>query len=806
MDSIFFIIFAGCDLVNKGIFVITGIRRIFKIKRDMNVDKKYLLYNNDNSQFQKIDKQNWTFPSMTKFVLNKLLVLLYLSIMIITIIYYLKNKKFKDKEGSQLTATEKVSFIVVCFLSSITWLISTRLFYKEYRFYKDQTWKGIRLFWIINNILYTILLIYIYIRHGSKYYNNDLIRFILFNCICFISLLLFILAIFHPYDVSIEKRIKDEEKNLDDNATRLSTGLQEDLLFNSEDEFTNDGDISFHSLETIAIELNDNEGFNTKHYSLELKIKTQDFKQLIFSVKIQKIKHKRIKLPVNVSNFNEAILKYYKNKDISKELLNLLKQAYNISLTINPQRNSFTGDKKNINLLAHLYREIIKKDLQFLLDLLKFLKIKSDDLIKSLSENLTSIYDEHPSVEKEIDRIDSLGSIFDNFEDIGFVDINNSNIKKQKTLEDKVPKSDKKLKNKDYSIDIKEPISSINSARTPAKRSALSKDYNSFSSFLNNIIISKRFVTIRIISYEEIPQNINFTIKSISDKNEIFLQLNIDIIHDILFDDELASYIIDNVENINDKKSNAKQIMEDLFNVYLNNIFYYDEKLYNLFNIYELIKLDMGKYYNEIMQKFFEEKKANLGNIKNDVREYLFDIKIKNYKDNIDIKPLINEGIIEIELSKKSIEEQITTQYKSINTRIKIVKLYLIIEKMILNSKLKKYNELVCALNNIKVVSGKLLNIIYNIAEDNLKNIKNFRIKAVLYGDKKINATVDEFENRYSKSKIAINKINQDFINDINGELKNLNSFFNSILNKSDLKYSLYFTSFRDLIEFSSLF
>ena len=296
-------------------------------------------------------------------------------------------------------------------------------------------------------------------------------------------------------------------------------------------------------------------------------------------------------------------------------------------------------------------------------------------------------------------------------------------------------------------------------------------------------------------------------IKSISDKNEVVLQLNTDILHDILYDDELASYIIDNTDSINDKKSNVKQTIEELFNAYLNNIFYYDEKLYNLFNLNEFIKLDMEKFNNEIIQKFFEEKKTNLGTIKNDIREYIFEIKLKNFKDNKDIKPLINEGILEIELSKKNEEEKIINKNKVIKCKIKIIKLYLIIERMILiiNTK-NKYKELISALNNIKIFSGKLLNIIYNIEEDHIKNVKNFRIKGVLYGDKKINAIVDEFEKRYNETKIVMNKVNQELINDINSEIKNLNTYFNSVLNKPDLKYSLYYTYFRDLIEFSSLF
>ena len=788
--------FIACDIIIKIIFIVIGIKRLLKIKKDMNIEKKYLLYQNlENSQL-KINKEKWTCPSMIKFIFNKLIVLLYLSLIIIFSINF--------------DLIHNIYYII----SFITWIISTRLFYKEFRIYKDQTWNGIRIFWILTfilNILELANILYFFFSENDKKISFSDFKFlivILFSTICFISFILFLLAIIHPYDVSIEKKIKEEEKiiNDDPNDTRISTEIQ-DELFNSDDEFMNEEDISFHNLENMKIEVNDNEGLNLKQYNIELKIKTLDFKQLIFSLKIQKVKHKRIKLPINVSNFNEVILKYYKKRDISKDIINLLKQAYNISLTLNPQRNSFTGDKKNANLLAHLYREIIKKDNQFLLDLLYFLKIKSNDLINCLSDNYTSIYKDNPSVEKEIERIDTLGSIFDNFDDIGFTDITKTTIKKQKSMEDnKFPKSEIKFKSKidDFDNNI---ITSVNSDITPKKRSLITKDYISFSSLINNILINKRFITVQIVNYEDITQNLNFLLKSKRNKNEIFIQLNIDTIHDILCDDELSNYIIDYSENVNSKQSKEKQIMEELFNSYLNNVFYYDENIFQKFNLNRLINLDIDKFNNEIINNFFNEKISNIGKFEDDIRQYLFDIKIKIYKDNNDIKPLINDGNIEISLSKTN-EGKILDKDKKIEPIINIIKLYLIIENMIfvLNNKIKRYSELSGTLNNTRIYNGKLLNIIYNIKEEELKNIKNYRIKDAVYGDEKMDSIVTELKTKFSDTKIQINAINQEVINEINKEIKNLNTCFNSLLNKSNIKYVLYFTSFRDILEFSNLF
>ena len=792
------IILVACDLVNKSILIIIGIRRLLKIKKDMKIDKKYLIHYSNNSEIINIKKQNWSFFSMTKFILNKLIVLLYFASMII---YFFDFDIDED-------LVEAITFNAYCLISIITWLISTRLYYKEYRIYKDQTWYGSKLFWILSGIINLAHIIYIFFNseYKSFFYETNIIRFILFGSICFISLILSFLAIFHPYDTNfkaIYKKEEEEENIKDDNDTKISTSVQDGLLYNSEDEFTNDDEMSFHNMETIKIEIFEKGNLNKKDFMIELKIKTQDFKELNFSVKIQKVKHKRNKLPINVCNFNEIILKYYKKKqNISKDVINLLKQAYNISLTLNPQRTSFTGDKKNANLLAHLYREIIKKDNQFLLDLLKFLKIKCDELINSLSEKFTSIFQENPRVEKDIERIDTLGSIFDNLEDIGFADVlfPNTSIKKEKTLE-KNDYSDIKVKN-----NLNDQFISISSAQTPSKQKSSQKDNISFYTFLNNILTNKRFVNFQIINYEEIPHNLNFTIKTAKDNKEIFLQLNIDILHDILYDDELSSYIIDNCESLNDKKSKEKEVLEDLFNSYLNNLVYFDEKIYNLFNLNKFIKLEHENFNPEIIQRFFQDRNSNIGLCKNDIRQFTFNIKIKIHKDSNDAKDLINDGTIEITLSKN--ENNKSNGGSNINSKINIVKLYLIIEKIlnILNKKIKRYDDLCDELSDIKICVGKLLNLIYGIAEDQVKNIQNYRIKEVLYGDTKINAIVSEFQKRFNNSKIQVDKVNQNTIDEINNEIKNLNTSLNSLINKSNLKYILFFTSFRDLIKFNYLF
>ena len=134
-------------------------------------------------------------------------------------------------------------------------------------------------------------------------------------------------------------------------------------------------------------------------------------------MKIQNVNYIKAKNTTYVCNFNEIILKYYINNNKSTNILNFIKQAYNISLTLNPKRNSFNGNKQYTNVLAILYLEIIKIDNEFLLDLINFLEINDDELINILNKKYISIYKQNPSINKEIERLDTSRSIFSNSED-----------------------------------------------------------------------------------------------------------------------------------------------------------------------------------------------------------------------------------------------------------------------------------------------------------------------------------------------------------------------------------------------------
>lgn len=443
---IIFQIIIDCDIVFKIFTIFIGIKRLLKINNNMKIDNKYLSYL-DNSKTKINAKNKWTFFSMLKFIINKLIILIYISLIII---YILDNTLWNNEIIIiDLIFYKNFIFYIYCIICCIAWLISTRLFYKEYRIYRDQTWYGIRTFWIVNSIIsiFKIILFFILSPSDKVYDSQNLIFLILTFFNYFLFVILSGLAIFHPYDVLIEKAIKKKNENL-----ITENNPHEDLVSNSiDDELENESEISLENYNNIIIEFRNNEQLeNNKLFSLELNIKTTDFYNLIFILKIQNIKYKKEKKCMHVCNFNEVIYKYYKNKKSPKDVLNLLKQAYNISLTINPQRNSFNANKKDVYLLAHLYIEIIKIDKGFLLDLIKFLKIDHNEIINILSNYYTSIFDEKPLIQKDIERMDSLRSIFN--DESGYADTSLTSNKKKSIDEQRYNSEDIKESNNKDSI------------------------------------------------------------------------------------------------------------------------------------------------------------------------------------------------------------------------------------------------------------------------------------------------------------------------------------------------------------------
>ena len=99
------------------------------------------------------------------------------------------------------------------------------------------------------------------------------------------------------------------------------------------------------------------------------------------------------------------MIRIYKYKNYESSLINLVQQSYNISLTLNPDNNSYTGKKESIDTLAHLCNEAIKTSNNFLLDILLFLDLSEIELVQILqNNNVETVMEQLDSFDKDEDE------------------------------------------------------------------------------------------------------------------------------------------------------------------------------------------------------------------------------------------------------------------------------------------------------------------------------------------------------------------------------------------------------------------
>ena len=77
-------------------------------------------------------------------------------------IYALKNILFKENSIIDSLFYKEYLFYIYYSINIITWIILIRIYYKQYRIYKDQNWYGIKAFWILNFIIILIKLLLIF--------------------------------------------------------------------------------------------------------------------------------------------------------------------------------------------------------------------------------------------------------------------------------------------------------------------------------------------------------------------------------------------------------------------------------------------------------------------------------------------------------------------------------------------------------------------------------------------------------------------------------------------------------------------
>ena len=783
MESINFIvsIIIGVDILFKLIFLFLAFRRIYIISKEMRQNPILSFVYLDNTISSDDRNKKWTAISIIKLILNILSILIYLSLGILSVSGVYLGIILKNFTYQKLILSSYNFFLFFIFLTS------TILYYKEFHSYRNQSWNGLRFLWFTHGIISIAILINILIENSSNDYEKlDIIYIIIF----LISFILLFFAIFRPYDFTCVP----SEKSKNSKKSELLKNFKED-----DDELMDSFDSSDENAE-LFIKFDDNEK-NNENTSINfyLKIKTTNFKILVFEINIENVKYNQNKTPDQVSSFNENILKIYKQNKYSNIIINMIQQAYNISLTLDPQRSSFKEDKNSLKTLKKLYNEIIKISNNFLIDLLTFLEMCNNNLVSILNENnFFSVFDQYPELLNTINNEYSIKNIKNNQEK----NDSNSNI----SLYIKSSNLNKSAQNSNNNS-LLFPNSLIMKKNISGGIQHVSRDMIKLYDFFNNVIIKDNYINFNIIKLNE-KKNVfecEITLKDSNEKNNF--EINKDVLGNMINSNELKIFYNDNLNKRNFKLLNI------IISNYLNNLIYYDNDLFNVFQIAKLLSLDIENFDEKIINNFFEPNNISVHNNLKNIPLFIFDIKL-----NI-------PSIKEIKLCDFSFYYELNAVNKNLNNgnnkstfqgKIDIIKFYVVINDIL--SDINSINKL--NLNNLKSMLLELKSYVKQIisievfqSEENIQNIinnsyKEFdqkKIDLFLLGEKKYTWVTESIEKNIKNAPIKDIIGNEEY-NKISSDYENIEQILKKILNNKNMKYVLFFNNFRILFGINNLF
>ena len=302
----YLILLSFCDVITKLISIILFIKRLHEIskKNKENPMLSFSFLDNNNTHQNKTRK--WSKILLFKFSINIILMMISFSMGIIFFIDTDSCSKIFDYENYNY-----LRYIIIFYFlfEGIIWLFSSILYYKEACFYRNQSWNGLRFFWFSNGIFTLIKIVTIgFIIYINK--NIFWINYILFGHFIF-SIILLYYSIFRPFDFAfqnLESLNNNQNENKEINA-ELNTISNDDSIL----DYNENIDLDDYSEEDIFYDININKD-NPLKINFFLRIKTYDFSNFIFIIFINNNKYIKQKLPSEVCNFFEKLIKCYKNK------------------------------------------------------------------------------------------------------------------------------------------------------------------------------------------------------------------------------------------------------------------------------------------------------------------------------------------------------------------------------------------------------------------------------------------------------------------------------------------------------------
>ena len=658
----------------------------------------------------------------------------------------------------------KYILIAYYLLDSFSWFISSVLLYYEYTRHIPQSWSSLRLFWCVNGlneIIKVCLLIY------QFYSDSKMISIIvIYGLQSFISLILLCLSLFSPYDYqtndeSFLSNLLQESNNTEYEAIDGNSNVSKSVKYNIEIK-----------VEEAEIYNNDSINESEKKALLILNFSLN----ILSNSKENNDKYSSKRSIESIIDFNERIEKTF--KEISKKhkkkdnnigyVYTLVNQVYTISLIIKNKKmkcsnNVMSAETKisyqeKYKTLETIYSKLCSLNAQFFLEFLKFLKYNNKMIIDSLlqqieifnnqlSTNASSSSHKEKELDPLVDSINLLEPMQSNIYGISnYFDDNSKFILRY---------INEVISNEDY-ISVK--VNEFDTLLGTLKCSyIMNKDIISFS-----------------ITLSKLEEYINKEIE-IKKEDSILSQINT---------------LIQDKQNIG---KNTKGLEIRLTRL-INDIFYYNENLFDLFPIDVIIKVQKNQLKSELFISFFDKSKniklyydeeedeildqiiTTMKKKEKDFRNYEFDCEIEqSYNTKTDI-------IITVKL--KAICK--TKQFFVWKVEISLIELFHLLNDIMNHPQVKQY---------YKVLEHSLNTLIEQIAslfkENNIVLSKNKNSLHLLSNSNDFKNKIKLFNDKPHKLPIERTKM----FSSMEESLKNLL--------QDENRYIFYSASFRSLINIS---
>ena len=569
------------------------------------------------------------------------------------------------------TSHNKFHYLIFIF-NAIVWFISFYVLYFEYIRKIPLQWFGLRSFWISNAVYYiiktVIVIIYTSINNNNSSNSSEYIKVIAFYVIQLVpSLCLFVMGVLKNKNTTNVNIINAINKELGSNSSNNNSNSNLHSLWNNNyieiniTEITTNKYIRHKQNVLVAVNRLTSEGNNVSD-----KIKLQ------FNVKIGNDKSFFIKKTLHdVISFNNDTYTTLKSND-KNDNSTLTMQVKNITNILSKKGISVSKLKD----LKQLYFNLMCKYDFFIDDFLMFCNINDNSIRNNIVTYLQQMYSHRliPSTNSTIE----------------YYSQDSNSMEYESKLIQPFEQSDvNKLMNFIMNVLTKQQAIQFKLINFKEKRSI--GDSELIYELLLNDKPCNELITLRINQLQSYFKH----------KNKLSVSKSkIDKLKQLLKD----TFII----NLRNKDSNERALFEKTINLLINDLFYFNTDIFNVFNLNKLLQLEDDEIDVDVIDKFFQmEPQAYMNTNYIDTVYYKSDcVKVQMENIIVNDEGEINVCII-ISISGGEENEKVEQMWKSDFYLTKMIKECKMIRRI--NNKQQRFGDVDKILQMIIDVSEKII-------------------------------------------------------------------------------------------------